>query len=94
MIPNHLRPFFWDIDIDGFDPFAYPRYTIGRLLEYGNPEAISWLKKHFYEEAIKTVVRTERTLSPKSANFWGLVYNIASTDIAALNRKDAGTSTW
>jgi len=47
MIVNHLSSFFWDIDIDTFIPQLYPDYTIARLLEYGDLEAISWLKEQF-----------------------------------------------
>ena len=84
MLANHLSLFFWDVDIDKFDPQSHPRYTIARLLEYGNLEAISWLKEQFSEEAIKDVIRTERTLSPRSATFWGLVYQIPCGEIVAL----------
>jgi len=84
MIAQHLRSFLWDIDIDSFDPQTYPGYTIARLLEYGNPEAISWLKEQFSEETIKDVIRNERSLSPRSANFWALVYHIPAEEIAAL----------
>jgi hypothetical protein len=84
MIPNHLSSFFWDIDIDNFDPWLYPHYTIARLLEYGDPEAISWLKKQFSEETIKEVVKKERALSPRTATFWALVYRIPCEEIAAL----------
>jgi hypothetical protein len=84
MIPDNLIPFFWDIDTRGFDPGAYPEYTIGRILELGNAAAVSWMKATFSEEQIRAVIRTERRLSPKSASFWALVYNIPLQDIAAL----------
>jgi hypothetical protein len=84
MLVNHLEPFFWDVDIDNFDPQQYPRYTIVRLLEYGDLEAISWLKEQFSEEAIKDVLKTEPTLSPKAATFWALVYHIAFQEIVTL----------
>jgi hypothetical protein len=84
MIVNHLRSFFWDIDIDNFDPQSYPRYTIARLLEYGDLKAISWLKEQFSEDTIKDVLKTEHTLSPKTATFWALVYHIPSEEVVAL----------
>jgi hypothetical protein len=84
MNKNHLSSFFWDVDIDEFDPRLHPRYTIARLLEYGDLEAISWLKEQFSEETIREVIRTERILSPRSATFWGLVYHIPSEEIVTL----------
>ena len=84
LIPNNLIPFFWDIDTQGFDPSAYPEYTIERILELGDPEAVSWMKATFSEEQIREVIHTDRRLSPKSATFWALIYDIAFQEVAAL----------
>ena len=84
MIPESLKPFFWDVKSETFDPEAYPAYTIGRLLELGDEKAISWLAETFTEDQIKEVIRTERRLSPKSANFWALLYEIPTEEIAAF----------
>lgn len=84
MIPNILYPFFWDIDIQSFDPQAHPEYTIGRILELGNPAAVHWLKAEFSEEQIKAVIKDDHRLSAKSATFWALVYRISVHDVSAL----------
>lgn len=86
MIPAHLRLFFWDINTDHFEPHSYPEYTIARILEYGDEKALAWLKETFSEDQIKNVIRTERRLSHRSANFWALFYGIPSCDVAALNQ--------
>ncbi len=92
MIGQHLCPFFWDIDTQTFDPQAYPRYTIARLLEYGDTEAIMWMNEQFSRSAIEEVLRGERALSPRSATFWGLVYRIPTGEIAALQSRAGGSS--
>jgi hypothetical protein len=84
MIPQPLRAFFWDINIDSFDPRAYPEYTIARILEYGDEKAVAWLRRTFSECEIKEVIRTERRLSRRSASFWALVYKMPFTEVAAL----------
>ena len=84
MIPSHLAPFFWDIDVQFFDPQAHPEYTIGRILELGDPEAVRWLKQEFAEEQIKAVIRSDRRLSAKSATFWALIYQIPVNDVSVL----------
>jgi len=83
-MPQHLRPFFWDVNIADFNPTAYPDYTIARVLELGDANAVKWMKKTFSEADIKRVIATERRLSRKSANFWALVYGLAADDVAAL----------
>ncbi len=84
MIPQDLRPLFWDTNLDQFDPVSYPAYTIARVLEYGDEKAIAWLRDTFPETQIVEVLRTERRLSRKSANFWALVYHVPAEEIAAL----------
>lgn len=84
MIPQDLRPLFWDTNLDNFNPVAYPAYTIARILECGDQKAIAWLKEEFSEAQIIEVLRNERRLSRKSANFWALIYHIPAEEIAAL----------
>lgn len=84
MIPRHLRALFWDVNVDTFIPTAYPDYTIARILELGDEDAVKWLKEAFSEPDIKRVIATERRLSRKSANFWALIYGIARDNVAAL----------
>jgi hypothetical protein len=75
---------FWDTNLDAFNPAAYPAYTIARILEYGDQKAVAWLKETFSEAQIVEVLRNERRLSRKSANFWALIYHVPAQDIAAL----------
>jgi Family of unknown function (DUF6922) len=86
MIPKHLETLFWDIDLRAFRPETYPDYTIFRVLEYGDESAVAWLRQTFSESEIRRVLCSERRLSPKSANFWALVYGIPFPQVAALNR--------
>ena len=84
MIPQHLRPLFWDVNLEEFNPEQYPEYAIARVLEYGDEQAVEWMKKAFSEADIKRVICAERRLSRKSANFWALVYKIAPENVAGL----------
>jgi len=84
MVPDQLQPLFWDTNVATFNPSAYPDYTIFRVLEFGDDEAIAWLRELFPEEEIRRVLRTERRLSRKSANFWALLYQIPADQVAAL----------
>lgn len=86
MIPSHVRALFWDVDADTFQPEAYPDYTIFRVLEYGDVEEVAWLRQTFSEGEIRRALRAESRLSEKSANFWALVYEVPSREVAALNR--------
>lgn len=84
MIPNNLRSLFWDTNVDNFDPAAYPRYTIERVLEYGDEDAVAWMRRLFTEEQVLDVLRTDRNLTPLSANFWALLFGLPLDDVVAL----------
>lgn len=85
MIPRHLHTLFWDTKLDTFRPEAYPDYTILRVLEHGDDQAVTWMRQTFPESEVRRVLSTERRLSRKSANYWALVYGIPSGDVAALH---------
>lgn len=86
MLPVPLRPFFWDVNPETFDPLAWPEYTIFRILEHGDEHAVAWLRQTFPSEKIVEVLRTERRLSRRSANFWALVYRLDPGEVAALRQ--------
>ncbi len=85
MIPSNLQALFWDTNLDTFTPEAYPDYTIFRVLELGDEAAVTWLRQTFTEGEIRRVLKSERRLSEKSANFWALVYSVPFREVAALN---------
>ncbi|MGH9522667.1 MAG: DUF6922 domain-containing protein [Terriglobales bacterium] len=85
MIPQELRPFFWDVDSDTLDLREHRDYVIARILEFGDDAAVLWMNQTYAGEDIRRVVRQERRLSPKSANFWGIIYDIPREEISALS---------
>ncbi|MBI1792198.1 MAG: hypothetical protein HYR60_32140 [Acidobacteria bacterium] len=86
MIPDSIQPLFWDIPLETFDPAAYPEYTILRILEFGDENAVAWLRRTFTTLQITQVLRSERRLSRRSANFWALVYGVPVDQVAALRQ--------
>lgn len=85
MIPSNLQTLFWDTNLDTFQPEAYPDYTIFRVLEYGDEDAVAWMRQTFPEAEVRRVLCSEHRLSRKSANYWALVYGVPSREVAALH---------
>lgn len=81
-----MRSRFWDVDLDTFDPATHPVYVVERLLEFGDRAEARWLREHFSDEVITTVLRGSRRLTARSANFWALVFNIPRQEVMALSR--------
>lgn len=86
MVPQYLRLLFWDTNLQSFDPTTYPVYTIERVLEYGDEDAVAWLRRTFTDEQILGVLRSDRHLTPLSANFWALLFGVPAHEVAALAR--------
>ncbi len=84
MLPDALRPLFWDVNCDTFDPLAYSQYTIGRILELGDEAAVAWMREVFAPGQIVAVFRSDRRLSRRSANYWRLIYDMPAEEVAAL----------
>jgi hypothetical protein len=84
MIAKALQPLFWDTNLETLEPRTYPEYSVFRVLEYGDEHAVTWLRHTFTAAEIDRIIRHERRLSPKSANFWALIYQIPQTEVAAL----------
>ncbi len=84
MVPDALRSLFWDVDVTTCDVTAHKRYAIGRVLELGDPDAVTWMRSTFEASDIAHAIKSDRRLSRRSATFWGLVYGVPSESIAAL----------
>ena len=83
-VPAHARSLFWDTDIETFDPLAFPQYTIARILDTAPEDDVAWLICVFGRPAIAEVVRNDSRLSPRSANFWALCFDVPRDQVAAL----------
>ena len=86
MLPAPFRRLFWDIDTETFEPTAFPQYTIERILELGDEQAVRWLWSLFTAETIATALRNSRQLSPRSANFWALMLDLPRSQVQALRQ--------
>lgn len=85
-IPTNLQHLFWDVNLETFEPREFPVYTISRVLEFGNEEAVAWLKENFTESEIQLVIKSDKRLSPKSAHFWAIIFGVPLGEITALKK--------
>jgi hypothetical protein len=85
-IPDFLKKYFWDIDFGKLDIRSHPHYVLSRILEYGDEDAIAWMRENFTRDDIAYVLFHLRTVSPMSANFWALVFGIDRKKILCLKK--------
>lgn len=86
-----LQQYFWDIDLNNFSPKKYPKFTLERILETGDSKAIKWAKENFSSQLFKKTIINSRCLSPRSANYWGLIFNIDLKKIRCLKKQSLKT---
>lgn len=52
MLPKELHKFFWEHNPAELEEKTYWYFTIERLLEHGNDQAIRWVFKHYPQEKL------------------------------------------
>ena len=75
-LPEHLRKYFWDVEFEKIDVSTNRAYILQRILEYGDEEAVAWMRKHFKKEEITNALSHSRGYSRKSANYWATILDI------------------
>lgn len=86
MLPNLVHRFFWDTDPDGIEVQAHATYIIERLMEVGDMGASRWMLAAFSREKIVSVLKTTRSLTPKSAHFWALYFNLNPDEVPCIRK--------
>ena len=71
-----LRRYFWDSDVEALDIRRHRKYIIDRILEMGDEQSVTWMKKMFSAQDIRERVRDSRQLSEHSRHFWQLVFGL------------------
>lgn len=92
-LPPYLKPLFWDADPAALDVYRHRRYIIERILEFGDFREIRWMQETYAADEIVRVLREARGLSPRSAAYWSLVYDVPAEEMACL-RKPSGLIPW
>jgi hypothetical protein len=76
MLPTTLKPIFWDAPFESIDRESNKGYVISRILELGDEPAVSWLRQQYTDADLQSVVKSSRSLSEKSKNYWRLKFNV------------------
>ena len=84
--PDYLRKYCWDSDWSLLSVTKHKSYFIERILEYGDLKSIKWLVKTYQLDDIISILKNSQRISAKSANFFGLVYNVNPKEIKCLKK--------
>jgi len=85
-LPQFLKKYFWDVDFSKLNKEIYALFIIERILEEGDEKATRWMRDNFDLTQIKNVLFNSKNLSPKSANYWQLIFNLKRDKILCLRK--------
>lgn len=85
-LPSFLKKYFWDVDFKKIDPEKSKMYIAERLLEHGDARALFWFFQNIGVAHAKRVLREQRGLSPRSANFWASYLNVPKHQVVCLKK--------
>ena len=83
-IPAQIKKYFWDVKIDKLNPAEYPYFVIGRILEYGDEDAVKWMTRKFQKSVITKTLLENRNISRKSAEYWAVTLGLPKNKIRCL----------
>ena len=69
-VPQNVRRFFWDVDVDGISIAESAHFIIGRLMEHGDENAVKFLFKCYSHDELVQVLKKNRAISRRSCIFW------------------------
>ncbi len=85
-LSQFLKKYFWDVDFSKLDKEIYASFIIERILEEGDEKVVRWMRDNFDIAQIKNVLFNSKNLSPKSANYWQLIFNLKRENILCLRK--------
>lgn len=85
-LPRFLKKYFWDADFKKISITKNSQDLVARILEYGDEKAIRWMRKKYSKQEVENLLSRSRAVSPKSANFWALVFNLDKRNILCLQK--------
>ncbi len=85
-LPEYLRRYFWDVSFEKIDLAKRRVFVLNRILEYGDETAVAWMRDRFHPREGEEVLTHFRGLSPRSANYWALIYDINRSKVRCLQK--------
>lgn len=70
MLPESLKPYFWDVDFATLDLVAHRQFIARRLMEKTTTETFRWLLDHFDRAELYQIATSTRSMPARDRTFW------------------------
>ncbi len=76
-----IARFFWDSDFAALSWESHRNFTVRRILQSGDFQALKWLRAQVGDEGLKAwiIARDGRDLDPRQIRYWALILDIDAT---------------
>ena len=93
-LPFKFNTFFWDVDPLKIDLQKHESFIIERILEWGDIDALEWIKESYGKERIISALKNSRNISVKTANFYTHIFNIPRRDLRCFQTRSFLKMPW
>ncbi len=71
-LPRRFQAYFWDTELSTVSPERHRAFILGRVLEYGDRDAIRWVLRTYPKPVMVEFLRGrgKAVLSPRTWHFW------------------------
>jgi hypothetical protein len=82
-LPNFLKAFFWDQNLEALSWARHRDFIIRRLLHAGSWEALTWLRLELGDSALREwiLARNGAGLNPRQLRFWEIVLELPGREV-------------
>ena len=84
LLPELLRPLFWDCEFGRLTLPRYPDFIAGRVLSSGGWDQIRWLRQAIGDDGIRDYLRRTRgrALDRRRIRFWEVVLRLPHEEVS------------
>ena len=83
-LPKSLWKYFWEVKPEEVDVEERPDYVIHRIMDYGDTEAVRWMKMTYGQVQMQEVLRSRRGISRPSAYYWATILGLNTEEVKCL----------
>lgn len=85
-VPDHIKGYLWDINLDQLDVQRHSKYIIEKVLEYGNKKDIKWINETYTRDTIVDTLKKSKRISTKTGTFYAIYYDIPKEELECIKK--------
>lgn len=95
-IPKEWHKYFWEVKPENIDPKEHAFYILGRVLEYGDPQAVKNAREIYGDRLIRKFLLStnSRVLSNRIMEHWQGILNLEPEECMKISSIRSKNPTW